>query len=309
MNQQDRILCLDMSNLLYRTFYANKSDDDVTIAGLAHHMALTTMNKYYKTFKPTKMILTFDKPNWRKEYTKSDKCVSKKIYKGNRRQKMTPKEKEKYTNFINHLTEFEIIMKEHSSAIVLSANKLEADDLMAGVAQLYSMEGNNEVIIVSGDGDIKQLLRYDNVRVINPANGKDQDLSEWNNDADLFMFEKCIRGDRGDNVQSALPYVKKTKIWKAYNDPLARANLMHETWINPTDGREMVVKKLYDENKLLMDLTCQPEDIQQLIFKNILQGINNPGKFSYFHFMQFLGKYEMKKIADQAEIFTPMLSC
>lgn len=303
-----RLVVLDMSNLLYRTFYANKGDDDVTIAGLAHHMALTTMNKYYKQLKPDQMILTFDRSNWRKAYTKTDKCVSKKLYKGNRRKKMTPSEKEKYATFIAHLGEFEEMMRDHASSVVLSADQLEADDLMAGVVQIYSLDPATEIIVVSGDGDMKQLLAFENVRLINPATGKDHNLDDWDGDAGLFMFEKCIRGDLGDNVQSAFPRVKKTKIWKAYNDPLARANMMHETWQHP-DGREMMVKTLFAENELLMDLNMQPDDIQQLIIKTILEGMANPGKFSYFHFMQFLGKYELKRISEHAEIFTPMLNC
>jgi len=302
-----KFLVFDMSNLLYRTFYAHKSEDDITIAGLAHHTALTTLNKYFKVFKPSKIVMCFDRSNWRKEYTQSDDCVSKNIYKGNRRQTMTPKEKKKYQQFLEHLGDFENMMREHASSIVLAADKLEADDLIAGFVEIYSMDMDNEIVVVSGDKDLMQLLRYSNVSLIDPASGKPRTLDDWDGDADLFMFEKCIRGDRGDNVQSALPRCKQTRILKAYNDPLERANLMHDTWNHP-DGREMVVNKLFKENQLLMDLRCQPEDIQKLIVSTVLEGMNNPGTFSYFQFMKFLGKYELKKITEQAELFTPMLS-
>ena len=58
-----RYLIFDISNILYRTFYANKGDDDITLAGLAQHAALTTLNKYFKEYKPNKVVMTFDRPN------------------------------------------------------------------------------------------------------------------------------------------------------------------------------------------------------------------------------------------------------
>lgn len=305
-----KILCVDASNLLYRTFYAYKNEDDTTLAGMAHHLALTTLNKYFKAFKPHQIVLCFDRSNWRKEYTKSEKCISKKIYKNNRRKDMTPKQKQKYQQFLTHLNEFESLMKEHSTSVVLAANKLEADDLIAGVVEYCNLDPNeqNQIIIISSDQDLLQLLKHPNVQLINPSNGKERTLEDWDGDANLFLFEKCIRGDRSDNVQSAFPNCRKTKIRKAYEDPLAKTNLMHEKWVNE-NGHEFVVKDLFKENELLMNLQKQPDDIQKVMFKTIMDGFNNPGTFSYFHFIKFCGKYELKKIIEQAENFTRMLSC
>ena len=152
-----------------------------------------------------------------------------------------------------------------------------------------------------------QLLGYPNVRLVDPATGKDRTLDEWDGDADLFMFEKCIRGDMGDNVQSALPRCRKTRILKAYKDDFEKANLMNETWTDP-DDHEFVVKKLFKENMLLMSLSHQPEDIQRTIIETVLQNLDQPGEFSYFHFMKFLGRFELKKLAQNADMFVGMLS-
>lgn len=302
-----KYLVFDMTNLLYRTFFANKNEDDVTVAGMAHHMALMTLNKYFKHYKPHKVIMCFDRPSWRKQYTKTDECVSGKIYKGHRRKKMTPSQKKKYELFLEHIAEFEDIMRVHTSCVVLGADLLEADDLVAGCADIFSLEVGAEIIIVSSDKDMIQCLKHDGVSLINPADGKGRTLDDWGGDADLFMFEKCIRGDTGDNVQSSLPRCKKTRILKAYNDPLECANLMHETWTRP-DGQEFVVKHLFKENELLMDLSKQPEDIYRTIIKTIIEGVEDPGSYSHFHFLQFLGKYEMKKLSSQLEQFVPLLS-
>jgi len=315
-----KYLIFDISNLLYRTFYANTGDDDVTLAGLAQHAALTTLNKYFRELKPDKVIMTFDRPNWRKEYTESDKCLSKRIYKGNRRQKMTPSEQVKYQIFCDHLVEFEEMMKVHTSVVCLAAEKLEADDLMAGFVQVYGvLDETAEFIIVTADKDMVQLLEYPNVRLIDPATGKDRTLEEYENDVGLFMFEKCIRGDRGDNVMSAYPRVRRAKIIEAYHDDYKKNNLLNQSWKHPItnehpateekpEGSIFRVGDVFEENKMLMDLNCQPDDIRRLIVTTIMREMENPGKYSHFHFLQFLGKYKMERVAKQLELFIPLLS-
>lgn len=305
MTSSKKYVVFDISNLLYRTFFANKQDDDQTVAGLAQHMALVTLNKYFKMFQPHQVIMTFDRSSWRKEYTADEQlCLSGKKYKGNRRQSMTPKEKAKFEAFLEHLGDFEELVRVHTSIVCLAGDGLEADDLVAGFCQRHQ---DDEIIIVSGDKDMIQLLRHDNVRLIDPASGKDRTLDEWGGDADLFMFEKCLRGDTGDNVGSAYPRVRKTKILKAYEDPFEKVNLMNETWTDQNEN-EHVVKHLFEENKLLMDLTAQPDCVRRKIDEVIDHEMANPGSFSYFHMMKFLGKYELKKISQSLEQYVPMLS-
>jgi hypothetical protein len=305
----ETILMFDISNLLHRTFYANKTMDDQTAAGLAQHQALTTLNKYYKIYNPTKVIMTYDRSNWRKAYTKTDKCLSGKVYKGHRRKDLTPGEKARYEKFCEHLAEFEELMRTHTSVICLGKDKLEADDLMAGVVQRYAKSGEEvEVIIVSQDKDLMQLLKHDFVRLVDPATGKERNLSEYNNDADLFLYEKYIRGDTGDNVGSAYPRVRKTRIHAAYNDAYEHEKMMNETWTNQ-DGVEFIVKDLFEENKLLMGLDSQPDHIRDLIFDTIDEEFEDPGKYSHFHFLRFCGKYELKNISNNIDRYRDMLSC
>lgn len=303
----NRYLVFDISNLLYRTFFAHRGEEDITLAGLAHHMALSTLNKYFRQYKPHKIVMCFDRTSWRKEYSVSEQSISKRPYKGNRRQKMTPKDKVKYQEFLDHLADFEILMRDHTSIITLAGDGLEADDLVAGFVQIYSMEEDNEIIVISGDKDMIQLLGYPNVRIVDPATGKDRTLDEWDGDAEYFMFEKCLRGDLGDNVMSAYPRIRSTRIKKAYENELERVNLMQESWKNP-EGDEFMVKEVFKENQLLMDLRKQPDHIQLRVIQTVLAGMKNPGAFSYFHFMKFLGKYELKKLAEQADQFVQMLS-
>ena len=301
-----KYMILDISNLLYRTYYANKNEDELTIAGLAQHQALLTLNKYFRENKPDKIVMAFDRKNWRVGYTLSEQCVSGKKYKGTRRKDMTESERTKYEAFLTHLNQFEELMKEHTSVICLAADGLEADDLVACFVQKYASE-ENEIVAISTDKDYIQILGSVNTILIDPASGNERTLEEWDGDADLFMFEKCLRGDPGDNVQSAYPRVRKTRILKAWKDPLERVNMMEETWQNQ-DGKTMIVKEVFKENEILMDLSKQPQEWRDLMDKTIKDSMEDPGKFSLFQFMHFLGKFEMHKVADNVNTFAQMLS-
>lgn len=303
-------LVLDISNLLYRSFYANKDSDDMTTAGLAHHQALILLNKYFKQYKPKKVFMVFDRPNWRKIYTQSSDCYSGRVYKGHRRQNLTPSEQIKYQKFCEHLREFEVLMREHTSVICLASEGengrgLEADDIISGIVQKF--HETYEIVIVSADKDLMQLLRHDTVSLVDPATDTKRTLDEYDNDANYFMFEKCIRGDMGDNVGSAYPRVRSTKIKQAYQDPYECEKMMQTTWTDQ-DSNERSVRKLFNENKFLMDLYSQPDDIKALMFKTIEEGMKDPGKYSHFHFLRFCGKYDMKKVSEQVEQYVPMLS-
>ena len=307
-----RYLCFDITNMLHRTFFAQRNEDDETLAGLATHSALVTLNKYFKQHKPHKVVMAFDRSSWRKEYTASDECLSKKPYKGNRRQDMTPAQEAKYQRFLGHLAEFERLIIEHTTIMTLVAQRLEADDLIAGFCQVYAND-DNEIVIISSDSDLLQLTRYPNVRVISPVTDKEQSLDDYGGDPLFYIFQKCIRGDPTDNVQSAFPRVKSKKIREAYDDEYARANLMNETWgiKDPTTGEfttQYRVGDLFKENEKLIDLEKQPSDIRRIILETIDEAGATHKQFSMFHILKFLGKYKLNKIKEGIDQYIPLLS-
>lgn len=309
-----RILLIDASNILYRTFFAHiKESLDVNI-GLCHHFALSTINKYYNQTKADDVVLAFDDHSWRKSYTDDlSTCVTYKKYKGTRRKDMTPSDREKMEKFDSHIKEFIELFRDKTRIIVLHKKYLEADDLIAGFIQAHS---DDEHILVSSDKDFMQLLVRNNLKIIDPATDKERTLSEYNDDPDYFIFKKCIRGDAGDNVMSAYPRLRDTKIEEAYRDSLLRTNIMQNKFnvlVNDTNGNPIehnfVTQAVYDENILLMDLTAQPDFIRELIDKTITKAIATRGKFNYMEFLRFCGKYELNNIRDRVESFVPMLSC
>jgi hypothetical protein len=305
-------LIVDTANLLFRVAAANSKHNSGSVedlAGLAMHSSLNTLKSFYRKVQPQQVALSFEGTNnWRKTYTRSAECKSKRIYKANRVKddSMAP--------FFALIASFEQLARQHTSLVCLSHPELEGDDVIAGYAQHFSAVGD-EVVILSGDKDFIQLLDLPGVSLMNPDDGKLRGHDKKTGlkiDPRYFMFEKCIRGDAGDNVMSAYPRVRATKIEAAFKDEYARTNLFNETWVfsDPTTGEKTTfrVGDLFEENKVLMDLTAQPAHIRELINQTILHEVVNHGRFSLFHFQRFCGKFGLKKISEDAQHFIELFS-
>ena len=302
-----RRMIVDTANVLFRVAAAhgkyNQGGTPEEKAGLAMHIALNTLNKYYKQFRPDQMVVTFEGgQNWRKAYTQSAECVSKRLYKGNRVKdpSMEP--------FFELIKSFEELARTHTAIVCLSAPRVEGDDLFAGFVQRFAQNPDDEIIGVSGDRDFVQLLQFPNFKLIDPDSGKPRECE----DPEFFMFEKCFRGDPGDNVMTAYPRVLKKNLLKAFTDDYARTQLLNHEWdftdVETGEVTRYNTGQLFEENKLLMDLTAQPADIRKLIEDTLDYELQNHGKFSHFHFTKFCGKYGLNQIAENAQAFAEMFS-
>lgn len=316
-------LVVDIGNLFWRSVSAQQRygpADAGDSAGLGLHMSLMSLRKHWNNIQPDKLAIVFEgRENWRKAYTKSEECYSKRLYKGNR--VADPG----MAVLFDVIRAFEDLAREHTSIVTLKHPMLEGDDLIGGYAQHFSAQGD-DVMILSGDKDFVQLLGGDGrIKLVNPDDGKERTLTGVCDvdDAGYFMFEKCMRGDSGDNVLPAFPRVRKTKLYKAYGvkdgkvdpalaDSFEMSNLMNSQWefIDPESGdkRMMSVERMFEENHLLMNLAAQPAYVREVITQVIEHESENHGQFNFFKFNQFLGKYQLQQIAERASDFVPMFS-
>lgn len=304
-------LIIDMSNMLYRAFYANKKDNDDIMISMCHHSALMSMNYLNNKFKPDEIVAAFDSHSWRKEYTKYA-SISHKKYKGQRRQNLTEKEKEQLAIFDQHIQDFYEYLKNNTSIIVLKRNLLECDDLIAGFVDEYD---NDNHIIISSDKDFMQLLNHSNVKLIEPDKEKERSLNDWDNNHEFFMFEKCLRGDISDNVQSSYPRLHKKKIDAAWKDEFVKQNIMEHTfsveYFDKDDNlktKNYKTKDLFEENELLMDLRKQPLEIKKFIKSTIMKAMETRGKFDLKAFIKLCATHDLVRISENANQFTKMLN-
>lgn len=311
------ILLIDGNNIFHKNYHSNKKTSDTDLAiELSAASSLFEFKFYFDKFKPVLTAIAFDsKGNWRKQYTKSEKAVTRKVYKSNRSENKTKQELEAKKKLNETISETADMLEKYTKLVVLREELLEADDLIAGMCHLF---GNSEydIKLLSTDKDYMQLLRYDNVEIVNPkAGGKVRTLADWNNDAELFMFEKCIRGDGKDNVRSAYPRVRSTKILEAFYDDVKRSNLLNHTFTEveydeATDSypeREYEVNALFEENQLLLDLNKQPENIKTLINDVIENELSRKKVANFVKFLQYASAKEFNNIVDRGGSFLPFI--
>lgn len=309
-------LILDISTILYQNFHGMKKETDDIITSAANMAAFTSINYYFKEFRPDEVVVAFDgKRNWRKVYTKkSPEKITHRPYKGNRRKGLTKSELAKLEKFDLHVEDFREILKKHTGMLILHHDYLEADDLVSGFVQAHQgPEYQN--IVVTRDRDYLQLLRYENTRLFDPIDKKFLDLSEYGDDADFFMFKKCIRGDSSDNVMSSYPRLREDKIKAAYTDEYHLNNLLkHEYTVEEICEVEGTLKeykytteKVFRENELLMDLRRQPPGIRTLIKQTVQNAVEERGCYNMFHFLKFCGKHGLRYMVEDIAKYAPLL--
>jgi len=79
-----------------------------------------------------------------------------------------------------------------------------------------------------------------------------------------------------------------------------------------TDHNEVEhrVRDDYERNRVLIDLTAQPEVIRNQVDTTIKNGVNEKKEVPQVgvHFMRFCGKYELNRISDQADSYSKWLN-
>ena len=150
----------------------------------------------------------------------------------------------------------------------------------------------NQVVTANGFYDEKD----------NPVIDKKTNQPKGAPDPEWLLFEKCIRGDSSDNVFTAFPKVRKTKIKEAFDDRHNQGfvwnNFMLSKWTDH-NGNDMVVKDCYERNKQLVDLSQQPDEVRTNILTEIVRAQNSKSIEQVgVRFMKFCNKYGLTKLAE-----------
>jgi hypothetical protein len=127
-----------------------------------------------------------------------------------------------------------------------------------------------------------------------------------------------MRGDATDNVFSAYPGVRtkgsknKVGLMEAYADRTKQGyswnNIMLQRWSDHNEV-EHRVRDDYERNRVLIDLTCQPDDVKLSVDTHIREGVRKTVTPQVgIHFMKFCGKFELTKISEQADTYAKWLN-
>jgi len=320
-------ILVDTANTFFRARHVINGDADIKL-GMAFHITLNSIKKAWQDFSGTHVVFCLEGRSWRKDHYKP--------YKAQRaasRAAHTEREAEEEKVFWEAFDTFKEFVTEKTNCTVLQNSLLEADDLIAGWIQTHP---NDDHVIISTDTDFVQLIAP-NVKQFNgvmettithegifDAKGKrviDKKTQEPKAipDPQWLLFEKCMRGDTSDNVFSAYPGVRekgtKNKIGlrEAYGDRDSKGyawnNLMLQRW-SDHEGKEHRVLDDYERNRILIDLSAQPEEIKNIITETITiaTGANKNISQVGIRLMKFCNLYDLKKIADQAQAYAEPLN-
>jgi 5'-3' exonuclease len=319
---------IDTANTFFRARHiASRNSDTWEKIGMALHLTLASTNQIVRKFGIDHVVFCLEGRSWRKDAYEP--------YKKNRvvdALSQTETEREENEMFWDTYEKFTTFLKEKTNVSVLRHERAEADDLIARFIHLHP---DSEHYIISSDTDYVQLINQNVKQYNGVANQlitlegyfddkgkivKDKKTKEPKllGDPQWHLFMKCMRGDSSDNVFSAYPGVRekgtknKVGLTEAYADRHKQGfnwnNMMLQRWVDHNEV-EHRVKDDYERNRVLIDLTAQPQEIKDAVdarIKESVRVVTTPQVG--IHFMRFCGKYELTKISEQAETYARWLN-
>jgi 5'-3' exonuclease len=318
---------LDTANTFFRARHVVRGTAEEKV-GMCLQTVLMSLRKAWRDFKADHVIVHLEGRSWRKDH-----YAPYKRQRTEARAAQNPREQEEDRLFWATFDEFQVYMTSKTNTSVLRHSQLEADDLIAGFIQAHPDDMH---VIISTDGDFAQLIAP-NVRQYNGVSGitithegyfddknkrvVDKKTKEVKPapDPEWMLFEKCMRGDTSDNIFSAYPGVRtkgsknKVGLQEAYADRDSKGynwnNMMLQRWVDH-EGVEHRVLDDFNRNRLLCDLTAQPDEIKLLI-KETIHTATTAGKSIPqvgVHLMKFCSKHDLVKIGEQIQSYADPLN-
>jgi 5'-3' exonuclease len=320
-------ILVDTANTFFRARHTVRGSLEDKV-GMSLHTVLSSIRKAWRDFKGDHVVFCLEGRSWRKDYYEPYKRQRSEA-----RAALNPREAEEEKTFWETFDQFKDFIVNKTNTTVLHNPQLEADDLIAGWIKYHP---NDNHVIISTDGDFAQLIAA-NVKQYNGVMGvtithegyfdeKNRPIVDKKTkeikpapDPEWLLFEKCMRGDTSDNIFSAYPGVRengtknKVGLREAFADRKSKGynwnNLMLQKWIDH-EGVEHRVLDDYNRNKLLCDLTAQPESIQEIISNTINSEEHKSKNIAQvgIRLLKFCTEYDLQKISEQVQSYAEPLN-
>ncbi len=325
--KQNYIL-VDTLNMFMRAKHVGGGKDIDMRIGMAMHIMFNSVKKVWRDFNGSHVVFCLEGRSWRKDFYKPYKANRKVI--ADQRTPRQIEDDELYFEAYNDMIQY---FNEKTNTTVIRQAEAEADDLIALWIQEHPDDNH---IIVSTDSDFYQLMapnvmQYNGTtdqivsldgfieaktgkRVIDKKTKEEKELP----DPKWILFEKCIRGDSSDNVFSAYPGARKkgsknkTGMLEAYEDIETGGfnynNFMLQRWVDHEEVEHRVIDD-YERNKILIDLTQQPDEIKEKVREVIgeaknAESVGNVG----IHFMKFCNKWNLQRMSEAPNDYADILN-
>lgn len=338
-----KFIIVDSANIFFKSRYiANRAEENSERVGMAIHLTFTSIQSIIKKFcnnDDFHVLFMKEGRSWRKDFYKPYKA-----HRALKNASLTEEEVELDKLFWEAYDNLTSFLSEKTNVSVIRCENAEADDLIARFIHLHP---SDEHYIISSDSDFHQLTSK-NVKIYNSINntlitenaiydeydksleftvesnskikiGKaNKDFTPESNWREYALFLKCIRGDTGDNIFSAYPGVRikgtkdKVGLMEAFNDRDKQGfswnNFLLQKWVDH-EGNEHRVRDDYERNRILIDLTYQPEEIKNQVDSVIKESVKKEFVSQIgIHFMRFCGKYQLVKISENLQYYINWLN-
>lgn len=287
-----------LSNIFMFQSDLKKNSNNPEAVNIIRHAVLTGLKFYKKKYGAEygELVLACDgKHYWRREIFPH--------YKAGRKATREKSDLD-WKLIFDTISQIRDDVAEHFPYKVLHMDRAEADDIIATLCKWTQIHGRvdhgmfeekQKVMIVSSDGDFKQLHKYDNVEQYSPIQKKKVVCEE----PIAYLAEHIAKaGDDGiPNVLSAddvfvTEGVRQSKMTAGKLERFI--SLGRDACENDEQRRN------WDRNNRLINLDLVPEDIQQEIVDTYVNGKPKGDKMSIYN---YLVKHRCRLLLDEIEEF------
>jgi len=254
------MILLDLSQVMISNIMiqiSTRVSNGIVDEQLIRHMVLNSIRLYRKKFYSEygELVICCDDRNcWRRDYYPH--------YKSNRK-------KDREESALDWNAIFEAMsnvrqeLREHMPYKHLQIDRAEADDVIAALCHRYgeiTRNGNEKILILSGDKDFAQLQKYVNVYQYSPVMKKDIIVDN----PERFLREHIMSGDRGDGVPNFLS-ADDTFVEGKRQNQLSRKKLQDWCVMKPEDFCDDAMLRGYKRNEMMINLDLIPIELQNEI--------------------------------------------
>ena len=271
------MILVDMNQISLASvmMHLNITKRDSVESGMVRHMILNSLRMYRERFfdEYGELVICYDsKHYWRRDIFPQYKAG---------RKKTRDSSSHDWNDIFEFLNAFKDEMIEFMPYKVLEVYGAEADDIIYTLTHEFETD-NGKTLILSGDKDFIQLQRYKNVTQYSPITKKFIDGMVWNE----YLDEHILRGDTSDGVPNVLS-PDNTFVDGLRQKPLGKKKI--QSWVEhniedvlPNDE----VKRNFQRNKKLIDLTEAPQELFSEITKTWKEAKTNPRSKLLNYFIQ-----------------------
>ena len=271
-----------------------KAGSETDVENLIRHTTLSTIQfykkKYHKEYGDV-IICCDGRHYWRRGYFE--------YYKASRKKNREASDLN-WNQIFDILSKIRDEIKANFPYKVVHIDRAEADDIIAALTAHAQEFGSYEkVMIVSSDGDFKQLHPLGDVKQFSPMHKKL--VISKHDEVKRQLIEHIVKGDAGDGIPNILSKDDHFVREDAGRQAMVSAKRLQEFFDKGIEAcRNDEEKRNWQRNQTLVDFNFIPEDLRQEILNDYL---NNKPTADKMTIMTYLMNHRCRLLLESLEDF------